>query len=160
MAKGNFDKETMSAEQRDAIVKLVKYLTNKYNITKIQGHKDVNKTSCPGKNYPFEEIIDGVNKKEVQETKSIVDLAQEVIAGKYGVGQERKDKLGSLYNEVQAKVNEILLGKKVENKKNNEEIAKEVLKGEWGNGEDRKNRLKKAGYNYIEVQTIVNKLLK
>lgn len=96
----------------------------------------------------------------VQETKSIVDLAQEVIAGKYGVGQERKDKLGSLYNEVQAKVNEILLGKKVENKKNNEEIAKEVLKGEWGNGEERKNRLEKAGYSYIEVQTIVNKLLK
>ena len=159
-AEGNFEKETMSAEQRDAIVKLVKYLTNKYNITKIQGHKDVNKTSCPGKNYPFEEIIDGVNKKEVQETKSIVDLAHEVINGKYGVGQERKDKLGSLYNEVQAKVNEILLGKKVENKKSNEEIAKEVLKGEWGNGEDRKNRLTKAGYSYIEVQTIVNKLLK
>ena len=48
-----------------------------------------------------------------QTTKSIVDLANEVIAGKWGEGEERKQKLGSLYNEVQAKVNEILKSKSV-----------------------------------------------
>ena len=41
-----------------------------------------------------------------------------------------------------------------------EDIAKEVLAGKWGNGADRKNRLTQAGYNYSEVQAIVNKLLK
>lgn len=46
--------------------------------------------------------------KEPQVTKSIVDLANEVIAGKWGSGEARKQALGSLYNEVQAKVNEIL----------------------------------------------------
>lgn len=50
-------------------------------------------------------------KKVLQTTKSIVDLANEVIAGKYGVGEARKQALGSLYNEVQAKVNEIIKGK-------------------------------------------------
>lgn len=43
----------------------------------------------------------------VDNTKSIEELAQEVIAGKYGDGEERKQKLGNLYNEVQAKVNSI-----------------------------------------------------
>ena len=37
----------------------------------------------------------------------IEKLAREVIAGKYGNGEERKKALGSLYNAVQAKVNEI-----------------------------------------------------
>ena len=53
--------------------------------------------------------------------------------------------------------NEICVRKK-EVKKSNEEIAKEVLEGKWGNGEDRKKRLTEAGYNYNEIQSIVNKL--
>lgn len=44
--------------------------------------------------------------------------------------------------------------------KSNEELAIEVIKGLWGNGIDRKNRLTKAGYNYNEVQSIVNQKLK
>lgn len=40
------------------------------------------------------------------------------------------------------------------------EIAKEVIAGKWGNGTDRKKRLEKAGYNYKDVQTKVNQLLK
>lgn len=43
----------------------------------------------------------------VDNSKSIEELAKEVISGKYGNGEERKQKLGNLYNEVQAKVNSI-----------------------------------------------------
>ena len=39
-------------------------------------------------------------------------------------------------------------------------IAKEVIAGKWGSGEDRKKRLTAAGYDYAEVQTAVNKMLK
>ena len=49
----------------------------------------------------------------VDNSKSIEELAKEVIAGKYGNGQERKDKLGNIYDQVQSRVNEILLGKNV-----------------------------------------------
>lgn len=42
----------------------------------------------------------------------------------------------------------------------NEEIADEVIAGKWGNGDDRKQRLKAAGYNYDEIQKIVNAKLK
>lgn len=45
-------------------------------------------------------------------------------------------------------------------RKTPEEIAKEVISGKWGVGEDRKNRLTKAGYNYREVQKIVNNMLR
>ena len=38
----------------------------------------------------------------------IEQMARDVIAGKYGNGEERKQKLGNLYNEVQKRVNEIL----------------------------------------------------
>lgn len=45
-------------------------------------------------------------------------------------------------------------------KKSNEELAKEVIQGKWGNGQARKDALTKAGYNYSEVQSIVNEMLK
>ena len=90
-----------------------------------------------------------------QKTMSVVDLAYEVIAGKYGTGEARKKALGSLYNDVQAKVNEIL-----KSKKSNNDIAKEVLEGKWGVGKERKKKLEAAGYNYNDVQKIVNKLCK
>ena len=41
-----------------------------------------------------------------------------------------------------------------------EQIAKEVIDGKWGNGAERKNKLTQAGYNYFEIQAIVNKLLR
>ncbi len=90
--------------------------------------------------------------------KSNEELAKEVIAGKWGNGDERKKKLteaGYNYDAVQAIVNELVAPKK----KSNDEIAKEVIEGKWGNGEDRKNRLTKAGYDYNAVQTIVNNLV-
>lgn len=99
-------------------------------------------------------------KPQPQATKSIIDLANEVIAGKHGTGEARKKALGSLYNEVQAKVNEILGVKKAPSKKSVDTIAREVIEGKWGNGQDRKNRLAAAGYNYNEVQRKVNSLLK
>lgn len=43
-------------------------------------------------------------------------------------------------------------------KKSNEEIAKEVLAGKWGNGAARKDALTKAGYNYSDIQDLVNQM--
>lgn len=46
----------------------------------------------------------------------------------------------------------------VKKKKTNTEIAKEVIKGKYGNGDDRKKAIEKLGYNYSEIQKIVNEL--
>lgn len=45
-------------------------------------------------------------------------------------------------------------------KKSVTEIAKEVIAGKWGVGNDRKTALETAGYNYNEVQTEVNRLMR
>ena len=96
--------------------------------------------------------------------KSLKEIAQEVIKGKWGNGSERKSRLtaaGYDYDKVQDKVNE-LLGKNNSGtkKKSVTEVAREVIRGEWGNGADRKNRLASAGYDYSAVQKKVNELLK
>ena len=97
--------------------------------------------------------------KLAKRAAAIENLAKEVIEGKWGNGQERKDKLtaaGYDYSEVQGKVNELLGSAK----KDLEEVAKEVIRGKWGNGQERKDKLTAAGYDYSEVQALVNKLLK
>lgn len=45
-------------------------------------------------------------------------------------------------------------------KRSVEEVAQEVVKGKWGNGDARKKALQNAGYDYAEVQRVVNKLMK
>lgn len=44
--------------------------------------------------------------------------------------------------------------------KTNLEIAREVMQGLWGNGDARIRNLQAEGYDYVAVQTIVNKLLR
>ena len=63
-AEGNFEAEKMPEAQKKAIIELVRDLKQKYPNAQIKRHKDFAATSCPGKNYPFDEIIQAVNKKE------------------------------------------------------------------------------------------------
>lgn len=57
--EGNFDNEQMNDVQKKAGIELVASLRNQYGISKIQKHSDVNATGCPGKNFPFDEIVSG-----------------------------------------------------------------------------------------------------
>lgn len=41
-----------------------------------------------------------------------------------------------------------------------QKVVNEVIQGDWGNGADRQNALTKAGFDYMEVQSAVNKVLK
>ena len=94
-------------------------------------------------------------------SKSITEVAKEVIAGSWGNGQDRINKLtaaGYNPNTVQAEVNRLVGG--AAPKKSEDEIAKEVLAGKWGNGDDRKKKLQAAGYDYAAVQAEVNRLAK
>lgn len=157
----------IKAEQNavDLIVDILK----RYNwgIDKVTKHQDYSKKYCPHRTLDMgwsrfiKMIEDKLKPVAPNVTKSIDELAREVIAGKYGNGDARKKALGNQYNEVQKRVNEILTGKTTTPKKKSvDEIAREVIQGKWGNGTDRKNRLTKEGYNYKEVQTRVNQLLK
>lgn len=97
------------------------------------------------------------------QSKSIDTLAREVIAGNWGNGQDRVNRLTSAgynYDAVQDRVNEILSGNASKPAgKSIDTLAREVIRGDWGNGQDRKNRLERAGYDYTAVQRRVNELL-
>lgn len=57
--EGDFMHETMSDTQAKAGAELVSYLKSRYGISKVQRHKDVGATDCPGKNFPFDKIAKG-----------------------------------------------------------------------------------------------------
>lgn len=88
--------------------------------------------------------------------KSIDTLANEVIQGMHGSGDDRKKALGSMYNAVQKRVNEILANKGATVKLSVNQMAKNVIAGKYGTGEARKKAL---GANYNTVQAEVNRIL-
>lgn len=99
-----------------------------------------------------------VSTPEPVKSVDVEALAKDVIAGKYGNGDERKKKLGANYDVVQKRVNEILASKKT--KPVTDAIVADVIAGKYGNGEERKSRLESLGYIYRDVQDAVNKALK
>lgn len=155
------------------------FMENYYDKSRIVGRYDIwlahwtNSPNCPSK-YNYGQTlwqwgldrIDGYDvdgdicffdyAKSAPEKKTVDELADEVIAGKWDNGAERERLLtaaGYDYNAVQKRVNEKLYKKTVD------EIAVEVVAGLWGNGAERKEKLTAAGYDYFAVQKRVNEML-
>jgi N-acetyl-anhydromuramyl-L-alanine amidase AmpD len=61
-AEGNFEVEAMPDAQKQAIIELLRELKQRYPNVQIKRHKDFANTACPGRNYPFNDIIEGVEK--------------------------------------------------------------------------------------------------
>lgn len=96
--------------------------------------------------------------------KSVDEVAKEVIRGEWGNGDERYNRLtnaGYNYNEVQAKVNELLNSNKSTPAPTPSvdilDLVRKTIRGDFGNGEARRKAL---GSNYDEVQRQVNLNLK
>lgn len=79
----------------------------------------------------------------------VTDFAKAVIAGKYGTGQDRVERI---YKAVQDEVNVLIKGGRSRGDFVTA-MAKDVIAGKYGNGADRKQRL------YKVVQDEVNKLV-
>lgn len=98
--------------------------------------------------------------------KDINTIAQEVIKGAWGNGDDRRRRLeaaGYNYAAVQNAVN-AKLGAKPNTPTRRpgpslDDVARAVIRGDYGNGEERRRRLTAAGYNYNAVQARVNQLL-
>ena len=96
--------------------------------------------------------------------KSVDEVAKEVIRGEWGNGDERYNRLTNAeynYNEVQAKVNELLNSNKPTPAPTPSvdilDLVRKTIRGDFGNGEARRKAL---GSNYDEVQRQVNLNLK
>lgn len=142
--------------------------------SRVRGHREFAATACPGP-YLWDRL-DSIAKqantklggkapapvKPSAPSGNLDAIAQAVLRGEYGNGDERKRRLGSRYNEVQARVNQ-LLGTAAAPKPaakpsapNINALADAVMRGEYGNGDERRKRL---GNNYAAVQARVNQKL-
>ena len=162
-------------DRKDLLGDLYKIIQNEVNI--LLGFKKRYELDERSKKILFERIKNGefenekeenfeldekTNEKE-DEINNYIDLSIEVLAnkvirGEFGKGQERKDKLGELYPIVQNRVNEMLNNdfRNDINLKSIEILAERVMKGEFGNGIVRRQKL---GELYPFVQNKVNEIL-
>lgn len=89
--EGRYETEQMPNAQVEEGKELVAYLKNKYNISKVQKHSDVCSTSCPGKNFKFDEIANSTANNTVtyvevkKEARGSVATIQSTLNNKYGL---------------------------------------------------------------------------
>lgn len=70
--EGKYNTEEMPEAQLKAGQELIKYLLDKYNLSKVNvyKHKDFNNTDCPGHNFPWTNIMDGITIDNVVATET------------------------------------------------------------------------------------------
>lgn len=95
---------------------------------------------------------------EEPKKKTLQDVAREVIAGQWGNGQDRIQRLERAGYDAQA-VQKIVNESLVTHKTATLQTGLEILKGAYGNGQDRVNRLKVAGYDTAQAQAECNRLV-
>jgi N-acetyl-anhydromuramyl-L-alanine amidase AmpD len=94
-AEGDYETEQMPGYQKNAIVSLLVWLKKQYPNAKIVGHRDLFPTACPGRNYPFLEILEAVKVKVL--FKEVAGLFKDVPDNHWAKGSiERLAKLGLL----------------------------------------------------------------
>lgn len=133
-------------------------LASKHNITGYKGTADQN-------NKLLDILKNGKNSIVNKPSKTIAQMADEVIAGKHGSGHEnRRKSLGisqSEYDKVRSEVNKRAgVSVKPKPSKSVSQMAKEVIDGKHGNGHSQ--RQKSLGVNestYNKIKTEVNKIL-
>lgn len=163
------------------LAELISILWETYGYLPLCGHCDIKPTACPGRYYPMlghiEELAKGSSAEVLPEpsvptptpssvTKSVDELAKEVLQGLWGNGDAREQALtdaGYDYNAVQNAVNVAVLGTSYhpipEPTYSVSEIVNQVIRGDWGIGSDRVARLTNAGYDYDTIQAEVNRVL-
>lgn len=142
--------------------------------TRVWGHKEVTLTStaCPARIMEQRDriiqLINGAGPAPAPAptpapgNKSNEQIANEVMAGLWGNGEDRKSRLrnaGYNYEAIQAIVNGKVGQSPSAPRKSDRTVASEVLAGAWGNNPERRQRLEAAGYNYASIQAIVNSMV-
>lgn len=127
----------------------VAYRTYAWNSVYIQG-------------YARPRYAEGSQTPKIELVGTTEQLARDVIAGKFGHGEDRKRALGSRYDEVQAKVNELLSGtseKKVQ--EDQQEAIERIVKSEIS--DEDKNEIIQGILELVkaeDIKAVIEKALK
>ena len=143
------------------IGELIANIRSVYGDLPLYRHRDFSATECPG-TYDLARL-DAIARGTTvsQPSAPVVDidaLARAVIRGDYGVGDERRARLGANYDAVQNRVNEMLGASAASSAPvvDIDALARAVIRGDYGVGDERRARL---GANYDAVQARVNQIL-
>lgn len=84
--EGNFDTESMTKAQIEAGQALLADVKSRYPNAKIVKHSELNPTGCPGKNFPFDEIVSGETEETpvAEQTKTIYRVQVGAFKNKVG----------------------------------------------------------------------------
>ena len=148
------------------IGELIANIRSVYGDLPLYRHRDFSVTECPG-GYDLARLDAIARGTAVSQPSApaapaapvdIDALANAVIRGDYGVGEERRARLGANYDAVQARVNEILGAGTAAPAApvDIDALANAVIRGDYGVGEERRARL---GANYDAVQNRVNQIM-
>ena len=83
--EGDYKEEIMQEEEIKAGRELVNFLKNKYGISTVQVHKNVNATNCPGDNFPFDQIANETGESKPSKEKRKIAIIQTSLNEKYGL---------------------------------------------------------------------------
>jgi len=124
------------------------------------GELDLNK--CYLTASAWRNLANRVKAATTSAKKSVNAIAREVLADKWGKGDDRKNRLkaaGYDYNKVQARVNKLVQASQLSEDKIINAVAHEVISGKYGNEPERSKKLKAAGYNPDKIQQRVNEIM-
>lgn len=110
------------------------------------------------------ELLGASSQPAPKPSVSITEIAQAVLRGEYGNGNDRRQALANAgydYDTVQAEVNRLagVTPAPQQPTVSLDDVARAVIRGDYGNGADRRQALANAGYDYDAVQARVNQLL-
>lgn len=116
------------------------------------------------------DLLSGKRYAQSLKASTVKECITIIKNGGYATSPTYIDTIMKFYNSDKALIDEIYyVTQTTQAKKSIEEVAREVIRGwyeengvrkSWGNGAQRQLLLQRDGYNYAEVQAMVNKLLK
>lgn len=113
--EGDYTAQSMPKAQLEAGKELVAYLKDKYKITKVKGHRDLMATSCPGKNFPFNDIASAY--KNNTKENLVLSFQKAAIADGFKFPKYGAD--GSYGNETKSVMQKCVIKKRTEYKYQN-----------------------------------------
>ncbi len=78
-AEGNFQIDTMSDAQKNAILELINWLRSIYPQVQVKGHRELDATACPGTNYPLPYIKEAEWEEKIVPEQWKLDIIQQAF---------------------------------------------------------------------------------
>lgn len=171
-------KHNISKKTYNNAVKLVRALMDDYNIdiNHVIRHFDITGKYCPrywclpyGNNNAWNKFKNDIVNNKVTSDKN--NNTEGLLYRVRKTWNDVKSQIGAYTNLDNAKKackdgynvydysGKIVYSYNLKTGKSNAEVAREVVDGKWGKGDDRKKRLTDAGYDYLDVQRIVNHII-